>query len=50
MKIEMFITFSHAPKDHQTSTDKENAHLTGNGFSQVLESRFLVPKNEAQCA
>ena len=31
-------------------TDKESAHPPGNGFSRALESRFLVPKNEAQCA
>ena len=31
-------------------TDKESAHPPRNGFSQALESRFLVPKNEAQCA
>ena len=30
-------------------THKESAHPLGNGFSQALESRFLVPKNEA-CA
>ena len=28
-------------------TYKESAHPPGNGFSGALESRFLVPKNEA---
>ena len=35
---------------HEKNTYKESAHPPGNGFSQALESRFLVPKNEAQCA
>ena len=33
-----------------STTDKESAHPLGNGFSRALESRFLVPKNEAQCS
>ena len=31
-------------------TYKESAHPPGNEFSRALESRFLVPKNEAQCS
>ena len=34
----------------QACTYKESAHPLGNGFSRALESRFLVPKNEAQCS
>ena len=32
------------------NTNKENPYPPGNGFSRALESRFLVPKNEAQCS
>ena len=32
------------------SANKESAHPPRNGFSQALESRYRVPKNEAQCA
>ena len=29
---------------------KESPYPPGNGFSRALESRFLVPKIEAQCS
>ena len=32
-----------------SNSNKESAHPPGNGFPRALVSRFLVPKNEAQC-
>ena len=31
-------------------TNKVSAHPPENGFWRALKSRFLVPKNEAQCS
>ena len=32
------------------NTNKQSPYPPGNGFSQALDNRFLIPKNEAQCS
>ena len=47
---DLFVSSVHDNPQLSKSTNKESAHPLGNGFWRALESRFLVPKNEAPCS